>query len=319
MKRTIFQWIYALVTLLGMTAMAQSTAVLPVRAISLDAPEADVLAQLIGQQYSKVSGQSVIDAAAVAGSAPSGNYLEAAQSLGATEVLETSALGLQGRKRKAILINVTRKSVQGQVIHQVELRADTMEDAVIVTERLADALYNRTDVTTRRTRHNVTLLETDRQNRLRSEALLGVKTAVIAPVAPIALSPMATLGFDARLERESYFLEFGAGAMLPALMGSSGSYGGLYTELGASYFVNASDVGVYVGGGALVRLIFGGYNGLNVAPYGQIGVTLTRDASTRFYVDLRVAQSILPMSMYTAGGSGNIYPTEIGLQAGIGF
>ena len=50
------------------------------------------------------------------------------------------------------------------------------------------------------------------------------------------INPLGTLAFDARLEGERYFIEFGVGFLIPAVVNSSAtSYGGLTAGLGASY------------------------------------------------------------------------------------
>jgi hypothetical protein len=66
----------------------------------------------------------------------------------------------------------------------------------------------------------------------------------------------------------------------------------------------------------------------NLAAYGQGGVMFFRDASTRLYTDLRVAQNLLPVGFSTCGvvsgsystcGTRRLYPTEISLNIGLGF
>ena len=79
----------------------------------------------------------------------------------------------------------------------------------------------------------------------------------------------------------------------------------------------------YLGLGVLPRLM--SKDVTNLAAYGQGGVMFFRDASTRLYTDLRVAQNLLPVGFSTCGvdygvcGTRRLYPTEISLNIGVGF
>ena len=50
--------------------------------------------------------------------------------------------------------------------------------------------------------------------------------------------------------------------------------------------------------------------------YGQLGMMLPREASTRFYTDLRVAQYVTPINL---DNGWDRYPTELTLHVGIGW
>src|SRR5262249_51768242 len=145
-------------------------------------------------------------------------------------------------------------------------------------------------------------------------------------------SPHMSLEFDMRLEQERYFLEFGAGALIPTKdIGGScydnydsndhcyskrGTIGGLFAEMGASAYLTQGNVGLYAGGAFIPQLVFTGNNIATAAVYGQIGLMLPRDSSTRFYTDVRVAQYILPTQV---NNDTNRHPTDISLNIGIGW
>jgi hypothetical protein len=133
---------------------------------------------------------------------------------------------------------------------------------------------------------------------------------------------MGALGFDGRFEREKYFVEIGAGFILPG-PGANKSYGGVGADLGIDYFLTNADTAFYVGGGIVPRLIFSdGMNSpLNIAPYLQLGLLFDRSARMRLYADVRVAQNLLPIRENTSGSTTPIdtYPTELTVQVGIGW
>ena len=67
--------------------------------------------------------------------------------------------------------------------------------------------------------------------------------------------------------------------------------------------------------------------GVYLGAYGQLGIMLTRFSSSRLYAELRVKQNLTPIHMnddpydssFHKGESTSVYPTELGLQVGVGF
>jgi hypothetical protein len=310
---------------LSSLSFAQRTAIAPVKGINLGPGEAEVIGELLAQAYAKASRIDVISPSSVASAMAGADVVTAAHKLGAKEMVEATALGLESRKGKSYRISVTRRRAGGELIHQAEMSASSMEDVVVVSGRLAEALVQKVDPTAARNRNTVAASESGLANRLRSESILGVKAVFIQPVGNVAFVPMGGISFDARLEREKYFLEFGVGFLIPGPVGTSrvSSYGGITTEIGANYFLTDGDVGVYAGGGLQTRAISSNGLAFNLAPFAQLGVTFSRDSSTRFFADLRVAQNVLPIGNNARFANDPTpsqgYPTEIGAQVGIGF
>jgi hypothetical protein len=151
-----------------------------------------------------------------------------------------------------------------------------------------------------------------------SEKSLGVKTAFTAALASTGtINPLGAISFDARLEKERYFIELSVGALFPAVTDSSRpSYGGITTEVGADYYLSDADTTGYIGVGLMPRLIFGG-SIFNVAPYAQVGVVFWRQSSTRLYADVKIAQNLLPTAF--DNGAVAMYPTELSGQVGIAW
>lgn len=152
----------------------------------------------------------------------------------------------------------------------------------------------------------------------RNKPLFSTRMAFTAPVADVDISPLASLGADARFALGRVLLEFGTGLSLPVLLLKPLSYAGLYTELGASYVLHESSVAVYFGGGTLLRfLLYSSGLTFNMAPYLQFGATLTRESPVRFYADIRLAQNVFPLN--PSQDAPLLYPTELGLQLGVGI
>lgn len=288
-----------------------ATAVPRVRSINVGESQLNLITSFLASSYEKFGGAKVT------------SDLE-----GSTEVIEALAFGLGDDGGLPILLKVQRRSDVGVVLAQVELRIETMDDAPVVCDRIAEALVKQVPLETTMNRHNVVLAENRTRPRLGTEKVLGVKLLFGMPVARAAnLNALGAIMFDGRFEKASYFFELGAGFLVPGPSGSptSEGYGGIVIELGASKYLNSHDTAVYVGGGIMPRLIFSGGvidSPLNLAPYGQAGVMFDRASRMRLYADLRVAQNVLPVRLSNSPGSTTprvAYPTEITAALGIGW
>jgi hypothetical protein len=315
-------------------ARAADVAVFPVESTSVSELDANVIGELLAQSYAATTRRAVLaperTEAALVGSA---SYQEAAVKLGVSEYLRTNAVSV-GRK---LIIQVVRYEASGHAVFAETMTADSIEDVPTVSERLALAVEQRVSDQEVRTYKNVTLTETRPQNRVWTEKLWGFKAGVHMPFAANAdYAAAASLGVDFRLEHELFFLEFGASVIVPTDFDESdectwneespacqsrkrkqhGSVGGLAAEIGASRFLNpADDVAVYVGGGLSPRLAMN-EDGVMVCLYGQAGLMMPRDASTRFYADLRLSQSVAPSKL---DNGGKRYPTEPTLLVGVAW
>jgi hypothetical protein len=233
------------------------------------------------------------------------------------------------------VVQATRYQSNGQIVYSSKMTVERIEDMTAVSDRMARALWERRDDEAVRTYKNVTLNEARPQNRMWTEKVIGVKTGLHLPYAKNAdFSSAVSLQFDTRLEHDRFFLEFGAGAVIPTEINDAeecdfegdelvcdgndkeGSIGGLTAEIGASYFLTQGNVGVYAGGGLIPRLALSGNDVATASVYGQVGLMLPRDASTRFYTDLRVAQYVTPVHL---DNNYKRHPTEFALHVGIGW
>jgi hypothetical protein len=313
-------------------AFAADVAVFPPAVVNLTPAQAEAVATILAQAYGRVSGLEVLPPRRT-GLPPGGDLPAAAQALGVREYLELSVIGLlsnDGREGEGrIILQAWRRLASGQTVYQAEMTASSLGDTQVVAERLARALWESRPPESTLSLHTVTGREAEPEKRTYSEKVLGVKTQLIVPIgAGPAGEPMVAVGFDARLEGRSYFLEFSGGYQVPAssttdsASGATKGYGGLYGELGGSVYLSEGSISPYVGGGVLPRIFGGGMydGGALLAIYGQAGLMFWRESSTRLYLDLRVAQNLVPLRDRDGSGtSTRRYPTELGLQAGIGW
>lgn len=225
------------------------------------------------------------------------------------------------------IVTVVRRDASGKQIYKAEMTLLTYGDIEESTERLALSLYQKVDVDKTRSMNNVTRREGMGHNQLFMQKIKGVKMGMFYTSAPVAYADLVTIAFNYKAEAENFFLEFGAGGKLSA--GSSSnqqSYGGNFFEMGASYYVVNKIIGVYVGGGVLPLFDWEHAFQIEVAPYLQVGFMFPRNSTVRFYGEFRVAQNVLPFTAdnsydytYTTQPSKKYYPTEIGLDIGIGW
>jgi hypothetical protein len=305
------------------SAAAAPTAMFIPKAINLDPVQLEAFGAVCAMRYAAVSQSPVLTPAeSQAAVGPNGSLTDAAKTLDVSELVELTLVNLSTQSaRGRLLISAVRRSAEGAELFRADITAASLDDAVPACERLALALTQRIAPRDALNRRNVTAAEAHlgRPNRVGSEKVIGVKTSFGIPVSGEGqLNPLASVAFDMRLEQERYFIEFGAGILLSAnLNGSSSSYGGINVEIGASYYLTDGDTAPYLGGGVQPRLVFSG-SILGIAPYAQLGVMFSRQASTRLYLDARVSQNLLPVTNNGSTGQG-LYPTEIVGQLGIGW
>lgn len=322
---------FALSTLVASVVSAADVAVLPVQGTNLEAGEVDAIGVMVANAYAAASGRDVLSPTEVLGARetvdPAGGVPALVAALGVKQYVEVSAVQLKSK----LALHATLRSAAGDREHAVDITAASLDDVEQAAERIAKALLNRTTIAATQTIHNVTRTEGRVPNRTFSEKVLGLKTAFILPMARgLEFQPGMALSFDGRFETTKGFLEFGVGVALPTGTSDGEAMGGLFTEFGGSYYLLNESVSPYVGGGVIPRIYWGiDDGGVRAALYGQVGVMLMRESSTRLYTELRVAQNVLPFSRdsyrydYATGNestsSRDYYPTEVGINVGIGW
>lgn len=215
---------------------------------------------------------------------------------------------------------------------QAEIEARSLDDLPSAVDRIARALIEGKSVEEARTVDNVTLKEAAPVNRTFTERRGGLYTMPVLAIGQgDLLEPGIALGLYLRLDKTSHFYEVGGGFLVPTGSTDRPGIGGLYAELGVGRFIGGSNSAAYVVGGVSPR-IWGGYDDaiMGFAPYAGLGAAVSRDSSSGLFIDVRVAQNLVPFEIQTTyeddllGADGNdsgekVFPTEVGFRVGILF
>jgi hypothetical protein len=106
--------------------------------------------------------------------------------------------------------------------------------------------------------------------------------------------------------------------------------GGVFVELGGSFYLSDGPIAPYLGAGLSPRIWVADAPNSSDNPtatcvvYGQAGINFSRDSRARVYAELRVNQYILGLAnkIPTFDGTmstGTYHPTEFALQLGLGW
>ena len=304
-----------------------SVMVLPVKGTNLEPGEVDAIGQMIATAYqvelkdttiSPVEAQKAVD--------ETGGYPQAAQKVGASEYIYVTAVRLDSR----IVLNATRYSADGKYVFSAKMSATGMDDIEPASERLARALVNKQTTAEARTTENVMRTEEAQPIRTSAQKVAGLKASFIYPIGwskPVAAQMAGA--FDLRLENGMHFIEIGLGLTF-ATPDQRYSYGGIWADIGGSFYLTSGNTAPYLGFGLMPRLMSdSGQSLANFAPYAQAGVMLFRESKTRIYADFRLAQNVLPIVFgnsvlvdYVTGTVSDrqkLYPTELTFSVGMGF
>jgi hypothetical protein len=351
---------------------AKDVAIFPVVGINADKSFLDAFGVLLSRKYEAVSGKTVIDPLKSGRSVgEDSDFVAAAKRLGVSEYIEITAVGLYlslkekysySNAEKVVIhvneinsddeedsdqelldnsktiVTAIRKDSTGRTIHKVELTLLTYGDIEETCDRFANALYRKVSIDEARSLANVTRREGMGNNKLFSEKIHGIKVGGYYPyIIDDHMSTFTSIGYNLRMESSKFFIEFGANGRFPSALfdDTKRSYGGLGLEVGGSYIFTDGIFGVYAGGGVIPHFNFVQIFEMGLAPYLQFGITFPRNSSTRFFIDIRVAQNVLPVSSgwdesdyyyddpyyeeETSLPYQTNFPCEIGLNFGIGW
>lgn len=358
-----------LLCLAGFAFSNQSIAVFPVQGVNIDKSFADAFGMLLANKYANVSNVKVINPMKSAAAIEDENDLAAAaKKLGVDEYIEINAVGLYLSRReekealidssggqKVIIINkgersrddqdlldngktivtVSRMDKDGNLIHKAEMTLVTYGDIEESTDRISLALWKRVSVEETRDMYNVTRREGMGHNKTFIETYKGVKFGMSYAVSSSdQFSPMVNIGFNYKAEAEKFFMEFGAGGKIPRDLFEIGvpQYGGVYFEMGVSYFAINKLVSMYLGGGLIPFIDFANDVQMGLEPYLQIGMMVPRNSKVCFYTEIRFGQNVFAILTGGEDYDGDYYyddyrsrkrtkhwPSEFGLNFGLGF
>lgn len=315
-----------LVAALHTRPVAAALLVMPAQGTNLEQGELAAIWQLVATAYQAERRDTLIPASDVDPVLQETRAAPAvAARLGVAEYVQVVGV----RLRERIVITASLHERDGKLLHTAKITALTMDDVEPASERLIKALLLRTETAQTRDLDTVTLTETQPKNRTQAQRSLGLRAAYTYPLAyGPALASMLNIGINVRYESSRHFVEVGAGLMIPESTDRM-SYGGVYGELGASWYLLQSDISPYLGAGVMPRLA--SVSIINAAPYGQVGLTFFRESTTRLHMELRVAQNVLPVGFndesalaLDTGSDGSsrqrrLFPTEFSLAVGASF
>jgi hypothetical protein len=323
-----------LLTVVPASAFAADVAIFPAETSNLAPGDNLAVGELLAQAYAGISRQAVLSPVRTEDAvAHATTYEGAAQVLGVQEYVRTTTLAV-GR---LIVITATRYTADGKFVYQSKMTAHSMEDMPAISDRMAKALFLQVDDEEVRTRDNVVQGEAHVKARRASEKVFGFKTGLHFPMAKGAkYDPALSLQFDIRFEMDRFFLEFGAGVIIPTgrrvdycddydvsygyctqSSQNRGRVGGLTAEIGASYFLTNGNAAPYVGIGLIPRLLMDfSEDNAAVLGYAQVGFMMPRDASIRFYADFRAAQGLIETHLDNGKG---VHTTELTVLVGFGW
>jgi hypothetical protein len=235
------------------------------------------------------------------------------------------------------IVTIVRKSASGSEIYQTEMTLLTYGDIEESTERMAASLFQKVSVDKTRGMTNITRREGMGYNQMWTRKCKGFKMGAFYPFSSdTVFSTVITLGFDYKVDLNRAYIEFGTGARIPSGLDNEKRriYGGAFFELGGGYYIVDNVIGVYTGAGLIPFFNFANISSSPVGcpVYLQIGFCTPRNASARFYGNLRIAQNMIAI-ITTRSGSDYVdgyytsyslrersdYPTEIGFEIGIGW
>jgi hypothetical protein len=342
-----FGLLSALVLFTPKLVQAADVAVFAPEISNLSPQDADAVGNLVAQAYAAIAQCTLVAPSQAAPAlAQTHDYVAASAQLGVKEYIRLSAVGA-GRR---VVVTAGRYAADGRSIMQVRQTAESIEDVTLAADSIARALYGGVQGAAPIAQGQPAPMPAPLQvaPKKKNEMLYGIKTGVHLPFAKgAAYYPAISLQFDGRLQLPHLFLEFGAGFLVPTSLEEDnydytpctspdgtpqdcgerktnrGHIGGITAELGASYYLTQGSVAPYLGGGIIPRVILAGLDSndeqhdvASMLLYAQFGLTFPRERSTRFLVDLRIAQSVLPQHL---NNGQQVWPTEPSLHAGIGW
>jgi hypothetical protein len=334
--------------LLPIAAHAADVAVFGPEISNLPAQDAEAVAGLIAQAYASASQQSVVPPSEARSATEAGtSYEAAAAKLGVKEYLRLSAVSA-GR---SLVISASRHRADGSVLFQTKQVSEGLEGVARDADAIAQALLGKTSLAAPPSPSPVSPAAEVEMPPAKfkedTDNYYGFKTGVHFPLAKGAnYWTGLSLQFVGRLQFPRFFIEFGAGFIVPTIIddrydesvcgfypatgttvcndpdnGDRGYIGGFTTELGASYYLTKGNVVPYVGGGIIPRIVLAGLNNeshdiAGMLAYAQFGFTAPRHGHTHFFADIRLSQAILPQHLESGDP---VWSTEPTLHAGLGW
>jgi hypothetical protein len=315
-------------------ARAAVVAVMPVEGVNITLGQGDAIGVLFANALARETSSQVVSPLDTKPMLSGGLNMQAvAARLGAVEYIALRAVQL-GAKINLYGIRFDREARE---VFRSESAAPSMDEMQLAVAQLARSLAWRQPIAASSAVTDMPEPAPAAPDYSATSKGNGVKTGLWMPVASgRSFAPILSAQFDGRFGSRDSFVEFGAGLALPS-SAESGSgtieMGGLFVELGGSYFLSNGNVAPYLGLGVSPRIWFvttsdsgvGTKENVTCTGYGQAGIVFTRDSRAKIYAELRVSQYLLgiandvDLGFDGTGTSGAYHPTQFDLQVGIGW
>lgn len=338
--------IFAVCSFLAANAHAAGVAVMPVQGVNLAEGQCDAIGVFFSNAFARDAHVAVASPAETkrVWSEVRASSSTAAR-LGASQYVELTAIKLGSKVTLAGILF----EAEGKEIYRAETSAPSLDEIDVAASRLARALIWRQAALASPRPAPPQLVDSVPEVPPSPEAttsmpvnarnMFGMKGSMAFPAASgRSFSPQVGFQFDARIGPRSYFMEVGAGLMIPTDDSTTTRNLQMLTgfiELGGSGYLTDGSVGLYIGGGiqpGLWRTEAYYYDsssshdyysdsrslsGAMLPVYAQIGLTFTRDIRTRIFAEFRVSQHLLGVT--DPNDNKNYYPTVMALQMGVGW
>lgn len=322
----------------GLEARAADVAVLPVQGVGLSPGDAEAIGALFARAVARdahvvvASPQEtkpLLDAGATAGAV--------ATELGASNYIELIA----ERARRAVKLSGALFGLDGTSLYRAETFGPSLDEMDVAISALAQALIWRKPVANLPAMQGgLPPMPTEGESPGRSPSgyrgAHGPKLGLVMPRASgTTFLPSFTIQYDGRFGPPSYFVELGAGLVIPFddnPTDDSVSVAAGYLEIGASRYLWAGDVvAPYLGAGVSPALwATHAYGRSDVSAtclaYAQLGMELGRAGRARFFGEVRLSQTLLAVTHLVSDGTtygavpGEPHrPLLIAFQGGVGW
>ena len=299
-------------------AFAVDVAVMPVQGVNLSEGECDAIGVLFANAFASEARAVVASPLHTKPLLAQGKPVAAiAGQLGATRYVELRAVRLEQK----IDVSGTLHGEDGGVLFQAEASAWGLESMDAALLALARSLVARRPISVGPppyapgvppvARYEPVPVPRAPPDPNRTIHNHGVKVGIVAPRASDrSFSPAVMIEFDGRYGPQSYFLEFGAGLIIPTdesrtiyddagstrLRATSG-----FIEIGGSYYLWSSSTAAYLGGGlspALWTVEDGtqSHTSATCGAFGQVGITFMRDSRVNLFAEFRLTQLLLAVA-----------------------
>ncbi len=337
--------VMSLCLFLPATALAVDVAVMPVQGVNLSEGESDAIGVLFANAFANQARAVVASPLHTKPLRAEGRTAPAiAAQLGATRYVELKAIRLD----RQVQLSGVLYGQDGSVLFRAETTAWGLESMDTAVATLAQALALRQPVAVPQAYapapypvgpYELPPLPPAPRDPNRTVHDHGVKLGVVQPYASgKSFSSALLIEFDARYSVRDYFVEFGAGLLVPTddnyyTASRTIRVGGGFLEFGGSYYLWAGQTAGYLGAGlspAILNLETGdsssyatdSHTTATCGAHGQAGVTFMRESRVKLFAEFRLTQLLLAVAHpvvtdYHSTQSDTYRPTVIAFQGGI--